>query len=76
MSDYAEYLEKRMIELGELLSAAPKPAPDVAHLVQALENVLKVTRGSSGRIILDEADEQDLRAALAAHRQQEQSHER
>jgi hypothetical protein len=129
MSDYAEYLEKRIIELEALLSAAPKPAdrvgqepvayllisepeqttqgwehgeldiefedavieklahlgggsyplytapqpsPDVAHLVQALENVLKVTRGSSGRIILDQQDEQDLREALAAHRQQEQ----
>jgi hypothetical protein len=52
------------------LYTAPQPSPDVAHLVQALESVLKVTRGSSGRIILDEQDEQDLRDALT-HRQQE-----
>jgi hypothetical protein len=43
----------------------------IAGLVEALENVLKVTRGSSGRIILDQHDEQDLRDVLAAHRQQE-----
>jgi hypothetical protein len=58
------------------LYTAPQPSPGVAGLVKALESVLKVTRGSSGRIILDEADEQDLRDVLAAHRQQEQSHER
>jgi hypothetical protein len=58
------------------LYTAPQPSPDVARLVQALENVLNVTRGSSGRIILDEQDEQDLRDVLSAHRQQEQSHER
>jgi hypothetical protein len=70
MSDYAEFLEKRIQELEGMLSA-PQPSPDVAGLVKALESVLKVTRGSSGRIILDEQDEQDLRASLTAHSRQE-----
>jgi hypothetical protein len=51
--------------------AADEQEEAIAGLVEALENVLKLTRGSSGRIILDQQDEQDLRAALAAHRQQE-----
>jgi hypothetical protein len=63
--------------LAEMLAdqAEDEKEDAIAELVEALENVLKLTRGSSGRIILDQQDEQDLRDALA-HRQQEQSHER
>jgi len=59
--------------LAEMLAdqAEDEKEEAIAGLVEALENVLKVSRGSSGRIILDQQDEQDLRDALAAHRQQE-----
>jgi hypothetical protein len=58
--------------LAEMLAdqAEDEKEEAIAGLVKALESVLKVTRGSSGRIILDEQDEQDLRDVLSAHRQQ------
>jgi len=37
-------------------------------LAAALESVLKTPRGSSGRIILEKEDEDEVRAALAAYR--------
>lgn len=54
-------------EIARLNAAPSAPAAD-AGLVEALENVLKSGRGSSGRIILDEEDEAEARSALAAHR--------
>lgn len=52
--------------------SAPKADDPVkVQLLEALEAVLNSGRGTSGRIILDDQDEADVRAAIAAARKGE-----
>jgi hypothetical protein len=55
------------------LYTAPQPSPDVAGLVDALEKAAVAMWESEANMDNDAANAE---AALAAHRQQEQSHER
>lgn len=57
----AIYDADQMRAYGQACAAA---GPDAA-LVKALEKVLHVSRGTSGRIILESSDEADIRAALS-----------
>ena len=52
---------REYIDNGSFAAAA---APNAA-LVEALKGVLKISRGTSGRIILEQSDEDAIRAALA-----------
>lgn len=52
-------------EKDKKLNAMRNAAP---ALLEALENVLKCSRGTSGRIILEQDDEQEIIAAIAAAR--------
>lgn len=61
---------ERPCDAGELArtilaNSAPNSAPNKA-LVEALQSVLRMPRGTSGRIIIERADEQQLLTALNA----------
>lgn len=69
--DYLMDNQKNVVSKFE----CPEQAEHVANavvciddLAEALESVLKTPRGTSGRIILEKEDEDDVRAALAAYR--------